>query len=285
MTNNKFNSGKQFKEKLLELIYRKKSLYFAVILCIVLVGITVTAITYYNISSNTNFDESKVLYDDLSDLSSSNPAQAQSSTTTPDFSTNEKDSNKQVADITDDNSDVVAETSGNKKTATNEEEKNIDKTNAGTNTEKNTETNTETNKTLALPVFGETILEFATDKMVYSKTLEQWRTHSGIDIASDRGTAVKAAADGIIADVKNDPRFGVTIIIDHQNGFKTVYANLADGSIVNPNQLIKQGDIIGSVGNTASLESADPPHLHFEVLKDDIPVDPTQYLPTSLINN
>jgi len=281
LTNNKFNSRKQFKEKILELIYRRKSFYFAVILCIALVGITVVAITYYNISTSTNPNDSEMLYKDLNDLESLNSEQAESSTTTPDNLVSEEDNNKQVADITESNNDAGKATSGNEETAINEEQNNAKET----STEANTETSVVTEKTLALPAFGKSILEFATDKMVYSKTLEQWRTHSGIDIASDRGTAVKAAADGIVADVKNDPRFGVMVIIDHQNGLKTVYANLAEENIVNPNQLIKQGDVIGSIGDTASLESADPPHLHFEVLKDDKPVDPAQYLPTSLIDN
>ena len=49
--------------------------------------------------------------------------------------------------------------------------------------------------------------------------------------------------------------------------------------MVNPNQILKQGDIIGCVGNTALFESAEQSHLHFEVLKDNKPVNPEDYLP------
>ncbi|MGI6777393.1 MAG: peptidoglycan DD-metalloendopeptidase family protein [Acetivibrionales bacterium] len=132
---------------------------------------------------------------------------------------------------------------------------------------------------LALPVIGDVSFDYAMDRLVYSKTLEDWRTHSGIDLAADRGTNVKAAADGFISEVKNDPRFGITVIIDHQNGLKTVYANLASDEVVVPNQKVKEGDVIGAIGNTALFESAEQPHLHFEVLMDNRPVDPKEYLP------
>lgn len=130
-----------------------------------------------------------------------------------------------------------------------------------------------------MPVYGNIIHDFAMDRLVYSKTLEDWRTHSGIDIAASRGTAVKAVAAGTICDIRNDPKLGCTIVIDHENGFKTVYANLASTDMVLPNQIVEQGESIGSVGDTAIFEIASEPHLHFEVLKNDEVVDPKLYLP------
>ena len=66
--------------------------------------------------------------------------------------------------------------------------------------------------------------------------------------------------------------------MEHSNGIKTLYANLASGDMVTPNQKVKKGETIGSIGNTAIIESAEPPHLHFEVIKDGKPVDPGDYL-------
>lgn len=132
-----------------------------------------------------------------------------------------------------------------------------------------------------MPVSGEVTFEYAKDKLVYSKTLEEWRTHEGLDLAADRGTPVKAVADGVVTDIKNDPRFGIVVVIDHKNGLKSVYSNLASEDMVTVNQKIKQGDIIGSVGNSAAFESAEQSHLHFEVLKDNVSVDPASYLPKS----
>lgn len=130
-----------------------------------------------------------------------------------------------------------------------------------------------------MPVNGEITLEYARDKLVYSKTLEDWRAHLGVDIASDRGTPVKAVSDGVVCDVRNDLYYGVALVIDHGDGIKSLYRNLAADDMVVVNQKIKQGEIIGSIGNTAMDESSEQPHLHFEVLKDDIITDPMEYLP------
>jgi murein DD-endopeptidase MepM/ murein hydrolase activator NlpD len=106
---------------------------------------------------------------------------------------------------------------------------------------------------MVMPVFGEVTFEFSKDKLIYSKTLEEWRAHDGLDIAADRGTAVKAAAAGVVSAVKNDPRYGILIVIDHGNGLKTVYANLASDESVSVNQKVEQGEVIGCVGDTAAF--------------------------------
>jgi len=140
------------------------------------------------------------------------------------------------------------------------------------------ETAAPVDENFALPVFGSISLDFAMDKLLYSKTLDEWRTHSGIDIEAPVGTPVKAVADGVVSAIKEDPRYGILVILDHGNGLKTIYANLADGNMVVPNQKVKKGDVIGSIGNTAVFEIAEPTHLHFEVLKDGKLQDPKEYL-------
>ena len=130
-----------------------------------------------------------------------------------------------------------------------------------------------------MPVIGDISLEYAKDTLVYSKTLEEWRAHTGIDLAADRGTPVKAVADGVVVDVRNEQYYGISIVLDHGNDIKTVYRNLASDDTVSINEKVKQGQVIGSVGNTALDESSEQPHLHFEVLKKDVSVDPLAYLP------
>lgn len=153
--------------------------------------------------------------------------------------------------------------------------------NESTNKDSGSKTSIAAEEKFIMPVLGEITFDYSMDKLVYSKTLEDWRTHSGVDIAADRGTPVKAVAKGVVSSIKNDPRFGITVIIEHSNGIKTVYSNLASAEMVHPNQKIEQGEIIGSVGDTAIFESAERSHLHFEVLKNDEPVDPKDYLPYS----
>jgi len=67
--------------------------------------------------------------------------------------------------------------------------------------------------TFVMPVYGEVTFEYAMDRLVYSKTLDEWRAHSGVDLRADRGTPVKVVADGVVTEVKNDPRFGVTVLL------------------------------------------------------------------------
>ena len=144
----------------------------------------------------------------------------------------------------------------------------------------NSKAKEETKKELsfAKPVAGEIMREYAKDNLVYSGTLEEWVTHLGIDIKADKTTVVKAAETGIVKSIKNDPRYGLTIVIEHDDGFQTIYANLLTSEFVVEGEKVEKGQSIGTVGNTAVFEIADEPHLHFELLKDSIQVDPNIYI-------
>ena len=128
------------------------------------------------------------------------------------------------------------------------------------------------------PVEGDIIREFAKDKLVYSNTLQEWVTHNGIDIKADKTTVVKSAAAGKISSIKNDPRYGLTVTIEHDNGFKSIYANLLTAEFITEGEAVEAGQTIGTVGNTATFEILDEPHLHFEITKDNEYVDPTIYV-------
>lgn len=128
------------------------------------------------------------------------------------------------------------------------------------------------------PVDGEIVKEYAKDNLVYSNTLQEWTTHLGIDIKADKTTVVKAAETGTVKTIKNDPRYGLTIVIEHENGYQTIYSNLLSSEFVVEGEKVEKGQSIGTVGNTAAFEIADESHLHFEVLKDSIQVDPNIYL-------
>ncbi len=130
----------------------------------------------------------------------------------------------------------------------------------------------------AMPVEGEILREYAKDNLVYSATLDEWITHNGIDIAADKTTVVKASAAGTVKSIKNDPRYGLTIVIEHVNGFSSVYSNLLTAEFVEEGETVEKGQTIGTVGNTATFEIADESHLHFEILKDNEYVDPELYV-------
>ncbi len=164
----------------------------------------------------------------------------------------------------------------NKNTTTNTT-KNTTKTNT-TQTNSNADKENKKEQEFQKPVEGEIIREYAKDNLIYSETLKEWTTHVGIDIKADKTTVVKASEAGTVKSIKNDPRYGLTIVIEHDNGFQTVYANLLTSEFVVEGEKVEKGQSIGTVGNTAVFESADEPHLHFEILKDSIQVDPSVYI-------
>lgn len=128
------------------------------------------------------------------------------------------------------------------------------------------------------PADGEIVKDYSKDNLVYSSTLEEWTTHLGIDIAMQKTDVVKAVADGKVKSIKNDPRYGLTVVIEHQNGFESIYSSLLTAEFITVGEEIKQGSTIATVGNTATFEIADTTHLHFEMKKDGQNVDPNIYI-------
>jgi len=104
---------------------------------------------------------------------------------------------------------------------------------------------------------------------------QRWSsTHTGIDIAVSRGTPIKAADGGLVTFAGWNGGYGNLIIIDHENGFVTYYAHCNSIS-VKKGQRVARGETIGTVGSTGN---ATGPHLHFEVRKNGVPVNPLNYL-------
>lgn len=130
----------------------------------------------------------------------------------------------------------------------------------------------------AYPVEGEILRDYAMEELIFSETLDEWTVHQGMDIKADRTTVVKASEAGTVVAIKNDPRYGLTVIIEHEDGFKTIYSNLLTTEFVVEDEKVEKGQSIGTVGNSAVFEIADEPHLHFEMLKDGEYVDPKLYL-------
>lgn len=125
------------------------------------------------------------------------------------------------------------------------------------------------------PVKGEIIREFASESLVYSNTLQEWITHNGIDIKADKTSVVTSAAKGTVYAIKNDPRYGLTVIVNHDGGYQTIYSNLLTAEFVVEGEEVETGQTIGTVGNSASFEISDDYHLHFEILKNNKYIDPT----------
>lgn len=123
-------------------------------------------------------------------------------------------------------------------------------------------------ESMLIPVEGEIITEFSNDKLLYSKTLGEWRSHNGVDIRASEGTNVRAPMDGVVKEVFEDDLWGNTITIDHGNGLVSRFCNLGTIEMVKEGLNVNKGDVISVIGKSASIEMEMEPHLHFEVIRD-----------------
>ncbi|NLO84629.1 MAG: peptidoglycan DD-metalloendopeptidase family protein [Clostridiales bacterium] len=127
---------------------------------------------------------------------------------------------------------------------------------------------------LTQPVNGFTGRTFSDTQPQYFAQITAWQIHLGIDLESDYGAIVAACASGTVRSVLTDNEKGLSIQIDHGNGYKSLYCGLSDASYVKAGDPVMQGQTIGHVGNGVLAESDAAPHLHFEIWRNDKPVDP-----------
>lgn len=128
------------------------------------------------------------------------------------------------------------------------------------------------------PVEGETVQSYSMEKLSFNPTTRDWRTHAGTDLAAPEGSEVRAAADGTVLSVYDDDLLGRTVIIEHDGGCVTHYANLAEEVSVRAGDAVEAGQVIGAVGKTALGEVNSASHLHFEVYKNNVLQDPEAFL-------
>ncbi|MDE5947015.1 MAG: M23 family metallopeptidase [Oscillospiraceae bacterium] len=122
------------------------------------------------------------------------------------------------------------------------------------------------------------INEFSGQELVKNPTTGSWQTHNGTDYKAEIGDDVYSVIDGNITAVNNDPLWGTTVVIQDSNGDIYRYCNLAKDLNVQQGTSICAGDVIGSVGDTADIESAIEPHLHIEVLRGGKYVNPADFI-------
>ena len=125
------------------------------------------------------------------------------------------------------------------------------------------------------PVDGKIQKMFSSDKVIYSKTLQMWKTHDGIDISANVGKVIKSVEKGVVSKVYSDSFYGTTIIIEHLQGYKSCYSNLDEEVLVKENQVVLKGQKIGKIGSSAIGEIKDDSHLHFCLVKGEEIIDPT----------
>ncbi len=124
-----------------------------------------------------------------------------------------------------------------------------------------------------LPLTNTVQKPFSIDAPVYSETMKDWRIHTGVDFAGEKGQVVKAVARGTVTEITEDPLWGYMITIDHGVGVVSRYCGVEPSVRVGD-----KPDVAAPIGKliTIPCESAQTPHLHFEMTVDGQPVNPVE---------
>ena len=254
---------------------------------VIILAVIITGLFLYSKNLNDEVKNSTMSLEDMANLTNNTSQESESASTEIGKSVEEAENEMNSTNNTNSmNSTNTSNSINSNTTNTSNSTKNTNNSSANnvnaTNTANAVATSTENQKsetkkelTFEKPVEGEIVREYAKDSLIYSETLQEWTTHTGIDIKADKTTVVKAAETGTIKSIKNDPRYGLTIVIEHDDQYQTIYSNLLTSEFVVEGEKVEKGQAIGTVGNTAVFEIADEPHLHFEIWKDSLPIDPT----------
>lgn len=131
-----------------------------------------------------------------------------------------------------------------------------------------------------LPVQGTLIQKYDPDLQIYQPGMGMYAAHDGVDVKTEAGAPVLAAADGRITRIWMDPYYGACLAIEHENNAFTIYKNLSTTLPpgIAEGVSVTQGMTVATVGTTSLEEPRGTPFLHFEMTKDALYVDPLDYL-------
>lgn len=124
---------------------------------------------------------------------------------------------------------------------------------------------------------GEVLTPYSAGQLVKNKTLNVWRAHDALDIGGPEGAVVLAVGDAVVADISNDPLWGGRIQLDHPDGHRTVYSGVKADAQLKVGQQVQGGAPLGTL-DPIPAEVSMPPHIHLEMTKKGVAVDPTQLL-------
>lgn len=132
---------------------------------------------------------------------------------------------------------------------------------------------TEPELSFALPVNGMISKEYSDSVLAWNSTLGQYQVHLGVDFTGD-DLSVFAAERGTVTETGTDILEGNYVIVDHGDGYVSRYYSLADELEVAKGDTVEKGQLIGTMSASRGSESLDGNHLHFEMSKDGVDIDP-----------
>lgn len=116
--------------------------------------------------------------------------------------------------------------------------------------------------------------EYSEKQPSYSETLAVWEIHKGLDVSADKNQAIKSLLSGKVVDVLKDDANGTSVKVQSDNDVVVIYSNLNEKTKVKKDQVVKEGEFLGNVGNTSIVESEDGTHVHIEAFKGKQAIDP-----------
>lgn len=126
---------------------------------------------------------------------------------------------------------------------------------------------------------GDGILREYSDTMPsYSKTLDVWEVHKGLDVSAQKGSEIKSILNGKVVAVYSDDRYGTCIELSYDDGLRVIYSGVQDNVSLKKGDTVKEGDCIAYVGNTTNIENEDGIHVHIEAYKNNVAIDPLSLL-------
>lgn len=130
------------------------------------------------------------------------------------------------------------------------------------------------------PTGGHLLKNYSADTPVFSLTMEDYRTHEGVDVFVEVGERILAASDGTVKEIWEDPMMGTCISIAHSGGAVSIYKNVSSElpEDIKVGAEVRSGQMIAVGGESALVEIAEEPHVHFELQIDGKNVDPCEYI-------
>ncbi len=127
---------------------------------------------------------------------------------------------------------------------------------------------------------GESLNAYSAGAPVYSKTMKDWRIHTGLDVAAENESPVLACANGQVKETYTDSMLGNVILVEHGD-YLFYYCGVGENFLVNPGDVVTAGQQLGVV-TAVPYEAAEEPHLHLEVRRDGVALDPQAVLEGTL---
>ncbi len=136
--------------------------------------------------------------------------------------------------------------------------------------------------TYVSPLANFTILkEYNDTELMFNASLNRWEAHKSMDLGASDGEKVLSVASGEVSEVYNNYLEGNVVVIKHANGMQSVYGSLGDNVLVKVGDKVSAGQTIGTVSTSAKGEYINQSHLHFELLRNGLQIDPVTYIPLS----